>query len=560
MGTPALEQLRELQHALYERAYKEAHSLVAGSSRSILAYSAKFEASLPDEFESSTQNEMLESIRRKSILLYGDFHTLKQSQRGLLRILRALLQRSKTFPLVLAVEMFRAKDQRYLDAYMKGEIDDETLLEKTNYARDWGFPWPNFRMIIEFCVQNSIPVVAVNSDGAGRDNLTTRDRFAASLVVDAVERYADHLVVCLIGEYHLADTHLPRAIHRELARRDMPIHNALTRVVANVDRYYFKLQSMASLQSTEYLKLRRDFFCIVNSPPWMKWQSYAIWEEMRSAGETGALGVAAIFDDDAFDVYTEESFDIDYQFLGLTRHLATFLGLREGKIDLNEFNIRYSIDGDFGKDVIRLRTPTSRDLDGMIERASLDGVYFASESRTVLLTSLSINNLAEAAGQFLHSALSGFVDFGGSEAETFYRKVLKSAVGMIASKILNPRRKASSLADHRRFVQKLARRRLLGHAATRREVAKAVIRHHEWLASVITDDAGRFVRAPRSVYTLDRRTNWEVSQAVGYLLGQALYTKVLSNKVPSEKIRRLFMARANDFPSVWRLVCELYQL
>ncbi len=559
MGTPALEQLRHLQRMLYERAYKEAHSLVAGSSRSILNYSDKFEASLPEDFEKTTLAEILDQARRKDFLIWGDFHTLKQSQRGLLRLLRSLVERSRPTPIVLAVEMFKAKDQKVLDAFIRGEIDDETFLERTNYAKDWGFPWPNFKMILDYSIQNSIPVIAINSDGAGRDSLTARDSFAANLLLDAKNKYPSHLVVCLIGEYHLADQHLPRAIQREQARRGSFQHGNILRIVANVDRYYFKLQLDTSLKSTEYLRLKKDFYCIINSPPWMKWQSYAIWEEMRTAGETGALGVASIFDDDAFDTYTEDSFDIDYQFLGLTKHLATFLGLREKRVDLNEFNIRYSIDGDFGKDAIKIRR-SEHDIDGMLERAALDGVYFATQNRTVLLTSLSINNLAEAAGQFLHSALTGFVDFGDSDAETFYRKVLKSAVGMIASKILNPRRKSPTLRDHEKFVNKLRRRRLLGHAATRRDIGKAILKHHQWMRDALHSQNARFIYPPRSIFTLDRQTHWEVSQAIGYLMGQSLYTKVMSNKVSTDRIRRLFSAKIDDFPSLWKVVTEIYEL
>src|SRR5262245_60953631 len=93
--TPALVQLKQLQRTLYDKAYKEAHSIVVGSSRTILAYSAKFERSLPRRFTKTTQATLLNNMRRHRYVLYGDFHTLRQSQRGLLRLLRAYVEKQK---------------------------------------------------------------------------------------------------------------------------------------------------------------------------------------------------------------------------------------------------------------------------------------------------------------------------------------------------------------------------------------------------------------------------------------------------------------------------------
>ena len=88
MNSPTLTQLRQLQHSLYEKAYKEAHSIVAGNSRTILAYSEKFQKSLPVRCARATQADLLSALKQHRFVLYGDFHTLRQSQRGLLRLLR----------------------------------------------------------------------------------------------------------------------------------------------------------------------------------------------------------------------------------------------------------------------------------------------------------------------------------------------------------------------------------------------------------------------------------------------------------------------------------------
>ena len=48
-GTP--QQLSQLQQALYDKAYREAHAIVAGTSKTLLAYSQEFEQSLPKRFK-----------------------------------------------------------------------------------------------------------------------------------------------------------------------------------------------------------------------------------------------------------------------------------------------------------------------------------------------------------------------------------------------------------------------------------------------------------------------------------------------------------------------------
>lgn len=558
MTTAAYQQLQLLQRTLYERAYAEAHSLVAGSSKTILNYSAKFETSLPVEFDRVTQVDLLEAMRRPRFILYGDFHALKQSQRGLLRAIRAYSQKYKNAPFVLALETFKSRNQDILDSYVRGEITDQELLVKTSYNRDWGFPWPNFKPIIDFAIKNNIPVIGVNSDNGGKDPLATRDRFAASTLFDASAKYPGRTIICLIGEYHLADSHLPRALDREAMRRGLQDQCSVLRILSNVDRYYFQMQSERTHKPTEYLRLKPDVYCIMNSPPWMKWQSYSIWEEMRSSG-FGQVDDDPIEIDDSFDENTEESFDIDYQFLALARNLSTFLGFKHSELDLSNFNISYSPDGGFDQFLDDSSWATPRELGRMVERANLDGFYYVSQTNTLLLTSLSINNLAEGAGQHLHRTMSEFNDMQGNLDEAFYRKVYKAMIGMLSAKILNPRRKVNLLQHHKHFLVKTAKRRLLGHASTRRDTSRAVLKHHEWMQQRL-DNGGDFRNRPTSIYELDGQIDGEISQAIGYFLGHTIYGRVMANKLPTLKVRDLFRRRIPDLDTVWKAIIDLYGL
>ena len=558
MTSTAVAQLRLLQKSLYEKAYKEAHSLVAGSSRTILSYSAKFEKSLPRRFSRSTLAELHEALRRHRFVLYGDFHTLRQSQRGLIRLLRSFTERQRSSKVVIALEMFKAIDQDFIDGYLAGRLKDERLLDSVNYQTEWGFPWPNFRMILDFARARHMPVVGVNTENAGRDALAARDRYAAKRLADAAERYPDHRIVCLIGEYHLADGHLPKALSAELKRRHMK--TGVLRILNNVDQYFFSLQQEAAYGSTEYLKLKRDFYCIMNSPPWMKWQSFSLWEETRHAGLLQLADADTELGGD-FDGQSEDGFDVDFQFLHFVRNLANFMALKIDPSDMESFHIHYSPEGNFYKNLTQDDQITPTDAEHMIGRALTDGVYFLTRSNTVLLTYISINNLAEAAGQYLHHLLSGFDDTAGTTAEAFYRRILKAAAGMLASKILNPRRKCQELHHFRQFVRRKGRATADEAPDPRLEAAHAVLRFDKWLVGRIDQGkAADFAAPPRTLVLLDEALNYEVSRLIGQMLGFNLYKKIIANKEPSSRIRRLFRRGMPTPDAVWSEVTALYRL
>lgn len=557
MTTPAVHKLRELQKSLYEKAYADAHSLVGRSSRQLLSYQRKFEASLPKKNERTTLAELLDDLRTKQFLLFGDFHTLRQSQRGLLRLLRAYTERLRTNKIVIALEMFKAINQDEIDGYLRGTIPEAEFLQDIAYATDWGFPWQNFKMILDFARARRLPVIGVNSDNGGKDLLEVRDRFAAQKLVAAAKKYPEHKIVCLIGEHHLADDHLPQALAREMKRLGKPL--SLLRVLNNVDRYYFDLKRETSHNTTEYLRLKRDMYCIMNSPPWMKWHSFSVWEEMRSAGIPAVAEQEGEVDSDA-DLYTEDAFDVDYQFLHFVKNLSLFLGVGLDASDMESFRILFSQEGAFFDDAGGLAGLPSVEARRIVNRAAADGVHFLPRSKTVLLTNISMNNLAEASGQYLHTLLGRFDDTTGDPESDFGRRIIKYAVGMVASKILNPRRKCMELHHHRQFLRRFKGRKVTGASLERRQVATAVLSFDRWFEQRLADThppANFLTRAPIAV---DRRTDFQVSREIGQMLGAALYKKLIANKVPPQRLARLFRSRLRSEVSLWRELTSLYRL
>lgn len=543
----ARQQLSELQRSLYKKAFAEAKTLSANGAPTILNYSEKYAASLPDTFEHSDLDALLAAMARHRFVLYGDFHTLKQSQRGLLRLLKEFHARHPERPIILVLEMFKAKDQAHVDAYLNGELEEADFLRAIAYQNNWSFPWPPYRAILEEAQSQGFRVVGINTEGAGQDSLPKRDQFAARLMMNEARANEDALIVCLVGEYHLADEHLPKY----LATESSVFHgrSSTLRIFTNVDQYAFKDQEDHALPTSEYLRLGERDFCILNCPPWIKWQSYVMWEEMRHA-DTWLED-----DEDEASWYTEDTFDVDSQVLALAEHLAAFLDLKLERSALTHFTLHVEPGQKAMDDLRRKHRLSPREIDLIGERLTLDGHFFIKEGGTLLISDLSLNSLGYTCGQLVAAILRDKATASaGDEEDKFCRRVISAAAGMVASKILNPRRKGPDIWSVRRFVHDSRKKRLVGRAHTKRETAKAVLAFHEWVAEghVTRDKADRHI--PRAILHADHLGYEDVSRSLGNVLGFTLYARVMSNQVQPDVMRRLFKAsRKASKQDLWDL-------
>jgi len=278
----------------------------------------------------------------------------------------------------------------------------------------------------------------------------------------------------------------------------------------------------------------------------MKWQSFAIWEEMRT-GFPGSVEHAETGQDGDEDHADDDAFDLDFQFLGIVQTLSSFLGLDIPKRDLAKFHSQFSPTAEFTTDPLLAAGCTKNEVSQMVERAALEGYWFDCRTRTLLITTVSINNLAEAAGQYLLALSAGFSEHGQTEMDRFSRNALKHAAGIIGPKILNPRRKTKDMAFHVNYVDQTARRRLLGYAKIRRQVSRSVLSILETFDALPgTWDGGRPSRQVSSLLQTENLSRGEVSADFGRLLGAGVYSGVMRNRVPAEWIKRLFRNRISQ--------------
>lgn len=65
--------------------------------------------------------------------------------------------------LSIGMEMFQAPFQTSLDDYLSGRLDEEALLEQSEYQERWGYDFTYYRSVMEFAKAHRIPVVALNA-------------------------------------------------------------------------------------------------------------------------------------------------------------------------------------------------------------------------------------------------------------------------------------------------------------------------------------------------------------------------------------------------------------
>ncbi len=425
--------LERLQRKLYHEACDNLHSIETLSSPTIVEYKKSFDLSLPLRASKISRRALINSIVSSKICLIGDFHSLRQSQREALRILRECLSAGSGEQLYFALECFRSADQQYLDLYLDGSLEVEELLEKTYFDKNWGFPRQNYQMLIEFCRHHGIKIIGVNTDNGGKDLIGKRDDHCADILGRIVIQDSTAKILLLIGEYHLADDKLPHAI----ITKNIVSSTRLVRIITNTDRYFNSVEGAFSSFESVHLKLSKNFFAILNTSPWLKWMSALHWEETRQN-----ILHADYFEEDSDEDYNIFDFDFDHFFLHIAKHTASLLKIELGESLLSHFSIVNLGDASDFQDYVRENPTNAKATRQLRLFAEIFGAFVSDDSRTIFLKNYSFSSLASAVGQFLTMA-SG----SAHATDDFKLRVLSLLVGQVSSKILNPKIKLKTIRE-----------------------------------------------------------------------------------------------------------------
>ncbi len=96
-----------------------------------------------------------------------------------IQVIHGLFQQNSS--MVIGLEMVKRPFQVWLDRYIAGEVDEDTLLEGTEWRRRWGFDFALYRPILTFARDHGIRVVALN----------IRDEITRQVAVGGIDSLSD---------------------------------------------------------------------------------------------------------------------------------------------------------------------------------------------------------------------------------------------------------------------------------------------------------------------------------------------------------------------------------
>src|SRR3990167_8461189 len=163
--------------ALHRKLYRKNRQVIADSvipeDRSFSAYEAAYKRAVAGYQKIADVSQVEEAMAKAQVIYVGDYHTLNQSQRSFLRVLRSFIKKSGNF--AIGFEIIQARHQKELNRYMSGKLSDETFLRKIGFREHWFFDlWENFRPLFDFARYHRIPIFGIEAETEG-GTLARRD-------------------------------------------------------------------------------------------------------------------------------------------------------------------------------------------------------------------------------------------------------------------------------------------------------------------------------------------------------------------------------------------------
>jgi len=501
--------LKDLHLNLYHYVKKKAYSYEGRHGAKLKKYLVDQKYYSNRDFKATSYHEMLSAISNSNITYIGDFHTFDQSSKNIQRLIKRMLNNKKKF--VLALELVHYQKQHYIDYFLKGSITELEFLESINYKDSWRFPWTHYRPLFKLAKETGFPILALNSDG----DLSSRDQFAAQVIMRQYFQDTQTPILVLFGELHILPNKLPKQtlvqfmnnkIHENSQLRQTIIHQ-------NIDEVYWKTYDNKSQQTFSFNK---NEFCLLTSPPWIKYESMIYWYEN-------------LIDDPEFDIHEYiletgmKTFigDTTESFLNLCEQIIQALDINEGLEDsLQEFTLYDQEKMDFIYQEVQQIKPANlrRHFSYLIETNQ----YFKLASTTKLYCpNYSLNRLSCIAGIHLFSILLEKLGLDekkiigrGSNTERFLLFFYQHLVSYFSSKIINPYRKCNLYLD---LV-------FLGKSEKTNKENQTYIN----TALKILEEE---VTLSKSTEKLRLKSLYEASKILGHLYGELLFNKIQAKEI-----------------------------
>jgi hypothetical protein len=524
-------QLLRLQRENYEKNLRQVKKSL-GSNPAVARYGRDYHRYLKTYQGISSKAELLRRVLASDIVYHGDYHTLRHSQRSILAMLQEIAGRRD---IILCLEMFHGRDQKWVDMFMAGEVDEALFLKKIRYANKWAYNWNPWRHILNFCREHRIPVLGINTEAADPEkSLVERDIYSAQIIGQALIRHRGALIYVVDGDYHISPNHLPKEVDARLEPLGITPHRTL--VYQNAENLYWRLAEERK-EEADVLQIAPDSFCLMNTVPATKLQSYLDWLEYAEDGYFPVKGNWA-------ELSGENYFA---QLQGIIQNLDSLFQFRFPMESLDKLTVYSSRNLDF-TEVIQ----NSPELRGHMRRINrkirrnegflLEYREGGSNSYIIYLPNASINQAAEEATHFMHAVLRGPLPRLLQGFDYFYANLLTEALGFFGSKMINEKRKAPTESALRVFLGKMKQNPDSSkELAENAHVARLMLQHAH--LEKHSRREGEFRKKFADVFAERSARPQVFSTQLGYMLGNRLYYAVKKGFIPLKDVRALFFEK-----------------
>jgi uncharacterized iron-regulated protein len=525
--------LRDQLFQIQKRNYRENVKLVReslGHRPSIKTYGKEYSRYLKTYESVSDKTELIKKVMTADVVFHGDYHTLLQSKLSVLSILREI--RGKR-DVILCLEMFHGDDQKHVNRFMAGELPEKKFLEKIDYKNKWPFRWSSWQPIISFCRENKIPILGINVETDNRKGLAglrQRDVYSARIITKTLIRNPGKLVYVVDGDFHVSPNHLPKEVRHLMRLLDEPVRELI--IFQNVENLYWKLFK-ERLEETDVIKIKENMYCVMNTLPANKIQSYLNWLEYS---EDAYFPLSQDWEDDAFEgrgLTVTEIINI----------LVSVLQLQLPSDAMESLTVYYPNNMDFMKFVHETREFKGRIrlIKDKMKRGEGFLLEFAREdvdTYAIYLPNSNINMAAEEACHFVNAVLRGPLKKAISSFDRFYRNVITECIGFFGSKFINEKRQSESEASLRRFLGQVKRGEYARVDPEETQVARYILQHLHLQKKDTQSDA--FIEKFQELYNSTSRSIRMFSTQLGYMLGNKLYYRVKRGRFSLKRIRAIF--------------------
>lgn len=422
-----LNSVLSFQKKLYLNYLKKVYRITGKNKTTLSNYELEFKSSLPRNQVESSYQELLYSINNTSIILFGDFHTLINTQNLLIKTIRLYKDQAPNDPIIIALEAFFPSDRAAIDLYLKEKINDEEFLELTQYYKKWGFPWSHYKKIFTFAKQINASIIPINSchkNVYSRDSSISKILFNEHKIKNPLTK-----IFCLIGEFHLAEKHLHQKLIYQQLNHKKKI--GITRILSNVDHYFFDHKIFQTPSHPGCLNLSNNYYCLLDTPPWIKWHTYTEWEES---------GNHKLFVDKKLSLKSNEYLllhpqhdDIEHNIAEFVKTLALFFST---SVDISRFfNYKFiQIDNNYVEATNEL-TVTEKKF--MKQSIKLKKYYISDKLETIFYSQITLGSILSCSGQILFFMKSNHLKSVSSQG-VFYKEIFKNIFSSLVELIFNP--------------------------------------------------------------------------------------------------------------------------